>query len=273
MTTPLNLETIKRAPKALLHDHLDGGLRPVTVIDIAGQTGYDGLPTTDGDELAQWFRTASHSGSLERYLEPFSHTVAVMQTPEALHRVACECVEDLAADAVVYAEVRFAPELHINRGLVVRRRHRRGACRFRRRARRRRPRPGVRSWCGAWSPRCGTPRCPARSPNSPCATGTWAWSGSTSRARRPATRRPGTWTHSAVPASSSRNAHFTVHAGEAFGLPSIWEAIQHTAAPNGSATACGSWTTSRWIRGRFRAVGPAGHGYVRDRRIPLEMCP
>ena len=117
MTTPLSVETIKRAPKALLHDHLDGGLRPATVIDIAGQTGYDGLPATDADELAQWFRTASHSGSLERYLEPFSHTVAVMQTPEALHRVAFECVEDLAADSVVYAEVRFAPELHINRGL------------------------------------------------------------------------------------------------------------------------------------------------------------
>jgi adenosine deaminase len=111
------VETIKRAPKALLHDHLDGGLRPATVIDIAGQTGYDGLPTTDADDLAQWFRTASHSGSLERYLEPFSHTVAVMQTPEALHRVAFECVEDLAADSVVYGEVRFAPELHINRGL------------------------------------------------------------------------------------------------------------------------------------------------------------
>src|SRR6202048_2115057 len=117
MTTPLSVEAIKRAPKALLHDHLDGGLRPATVIDIAGQTGYDGLPATDADALAEWFRTASHSGSLERYLEPLSHTVAVMQTPEALHRVAFECVEDLAADSVVYAEVRFAPELHINRGV------------------------------------------------------------------------------------------------------------------------------------------------------------
>src|ERR1700738_4786381 len=117
MTTPLSVEAIKRAPKALLHDHLDGGLRPATVIDIAGQTGYDGLPSTDAVELARWFRTASHSGSLERYLEPFSHTVAVMQTPESLHRVAYECVEDLSADSVVYAEVRFAPELHINHGL------------------------------------------------------------------------------------------------------------------------------------------------------------
>ena len=87
------------------------------MLDIAGQVGYDGLPATEADELATWFRTQSHSGSLERYLEPFSHTVAVMQTPEALYRVAYECVEDLAADSVVYAEVRFAPELHIDRGL------------------------------------------------------------------------------------------------------------------------------------------------------------
>ncbi|HEY9303601.1 MAG TPA: adenosine deaminase, partial [Mycobacterium sp.] len=117
MTTPLTLEAIRQAPKALLHDHLDGGLRPATVIDIAGQTGYDGLPATEVDELTRWFHTSSHSGSLERYLEPFSHTVAVMQTPESLHRVAYECVEDLSTDSVVYAEVRFAPELHINRGL------------------------------------------------------------------------------------------------------------------------------------------------------------
>lgn len=117
MNTPLHLENIKQAPKALLHDHLDGGLRPATVLDIAGQVGYDRLPATDVESLETWFRTASHSGSLERYLEPFSHTVAVMQTPEALHRVAYECVEDLAADSVVYAEVRFAPELHIDEGL------------------------------------------------------------------------------------------------------------------------------------------------------------
>src|SRR5947199_774376 len=116
MVAPTYDEIVK-APKALLHDHLDGGLRPATVLEIAGQIGYDGLPATEVDALAQWFRTASHSGSLERYLEPFSHTVAVMQTPESLHRVAYECVQDLSADAVVYAEVRFAPELHINRGL------------------------------------------------------------------------------------------------------------------------------------------------------------
>ncbi|HXR41837.1 MAG TPA: adenosine deaminase, partial [Acidothermaceae bacterium] len=123
MTTPLNLEMIGQAPKALLHDHLDGGLRPATVLELAEQTGYQGLPATDIDALSAWFHTAAHSaslaGSLERYLEPFAHTVGVMQTAAALYRVACECVEDLAADNVVYAEVRFAPELHIDQGLSV----------------------------------------------------------------------------------------------------------------------------------------------------------
>ena len=89
------------------------------MLELAEETGYDDLPATDVDELATWFRTAAHSGSLVRYLEPFAHTVGVMQTPEALHRVAYECVEDLAADSVVYAEVRFAPELHIDRGLSL----------------------------------------------------------------------------------------------------------------------------------------------------------
>src|SRR3978361_630333 len=119
MTTPLTLENIQRAPKALLHDHLDGGLRPATVVELAEKFGYADLPATDVDELATFFSPAGPRGSLVRYLEPFAHTVGVMQTPEALHRVAFECVEDLAADSVVYAEIRFAPELHINRGLSL----------------------------------------------------------------------------------------------------------------------------------------------------------
>ena len=111
---------VSRAPKALLHDHLDGGLRPATVVELADAAGYAGLPTTDADELGRWFRDAADSGSLERYLETFSHTVAVMQTAEQLSRVARECALDLAADGVVYAESRFAPELHIEGGLTLR---------------------------------------------------------------------------------------------------------------------------------------------------------
>ncbi|MEU9404808.1 adenosine deaminase family protein [Streptomyces sp. NPDC048281] len=112
-------EQIRRAPKVLLHDHLDGGLRPGTVADLARETGYAGLPETDPDKLGIWFREAADSGSLERYLETFSHTVGVMQTRDALVRVARECAEDLAEDGVVYAEVRYAPEQHLEQGLTL----------------------------------------------------------------------------------------------------------------------------------------------------------
>jgi adenosine deaminase len=117
--SPLNAETIARAPKVLLHDHLDGGLRPQTVLELADEAGYRDLPAQDAESLARWFRQAADSGSLERYLETFAHTVAVMQRPEAIHRIARECALDLAADGVVYAEVRFAPELATAEGLAI----------------------------------------------------------------------------------------------------------------------------------------------------------
>src|SRR5689334_17237937 len=109
---------IVKAPKALLHDHLDGGLRPATVVELAAAVGHE-LPTTDPAALGEWFVAAADSGSLERYLETFAHTVAVMQTEESLRRVARECALDLAADGVVYAEVRYAPEQHLERGLTL----------------------------------------------------------------------------------------------------------------------------------------------------------
>ena len=116
---PLTAETIARAPKVLLHDHLDGGLRPQTILELADEAGYRELPAADAESLAGWFRQAADSGSLVRYLETFAHTVGVMQTPEAIHRVARECALDLAADGVVYAEVRFAPELSTAQGLAI----------------------------------------------------------------------------------------------------------------------------------------------------------
>ena len=119
MPAPLNAETLARAPKVLLHDHLDGGLRPQTILELADEVGYRDLPAGDAGALAHWFREAADSGSLEKYLETFAHTVAVMQTPEAIHRVARECALDLAADGVVYAEVRFAPELSTAQGLPI----------------------------------------------------------------------------------------------------------------------------------------------------------
>ncbi|MDK3256189.1 adenosine deaminase [Blastococcus capsensis] len=111
MPAPLDAENVRRAPKVLLHDHLDGGLRPQTVLELADAAGYRALPASDADALGRWFRQSADSGSLVRYLETFAHTVGVMQSPEAVHRVARECAVDLAADGVVYAEVRMAPEL------------------------------------------------------------------------------------------------------------------------------------------------------------------
>lgn len=114
----VTFEQIVALPKVLLHDHLDGGVRPATVVDLAADAGHE-LPATDPDKLAAWFRERAHSGSLEAYLDTFLHTVGVMQTADALRRVAREAVEDLAADGVVYAEERFAPELHQADGLSL----------------------------------------------------------------------------------------------------------------------------------------------------------
>ncbi|MEX1072260.1 MAG: adenosine deaminase, partial [Chloroflexota bacterium] len=120
---PLTLgpATIRRAPKVLLHEHLDGGLRPTTLIELADEIGYEALPTRDPNALAAWFKPAPGEGgrSLVRYLEAFDHTVAVMQHAAAIERVAAEEVEDLAADGIVYAEVRFAPEQHLREGLTL----------------------------------------------------------------------------------------------------------------------------------------------------------
>lgn len=108
---------LRSLPKVLLHDHLDGGLRPSTIIELARDQGYGGLPTADPDDLAAWFHRGAQRGSLPLYLEGFAHTCAVMQTEEALERVAYEMMEDMAKDGVVYVETRFAPVFHTDRGL------------------------------------------------------------------------------------------------------------------------------------------------------------
>src|SRR5215213_4879186 len=116
---PATPEVVRRAPKVLLHDHLDGGLRPATVVDLAREYGYDRLPTTDVDDLGRWFGAGAARHDLVLYLEAFEHTVGVLQHRDALVRAAAECAEDLASDGVVYAEVRFAPEQHLQAGLTL----------------------------------------------------------------------------------------------------------------------------------------------------------
>ncbi len=115
----VTLERIASLPSVLLHDHLDGGLRPETIVELADASGYRDLPSEDPSTLSRWMQRGASRGDLALYLETFAHTVGVMQTPDALARVARECAEDLGADGVVYAEVRFAPELHTEGGLPL----------------------------------------------------------------------------------------------------------------------------------------------------------
>jgi adenosine deaminase len=259
----LSLDEIRRVPKVLLHDHLDGGLRPATIVELARDIGYDGLPTYDPEELAWSMTGAARRGHLELYLEPFRHTVTVMQTADALTRVAAECAEDLAADGVVYAEVRFAPELHVDRGLsldqvvsAVLEGFRRGSAASG---------IDVRALLTAM-------RTAARSLEiAELAVryrdeGVVGFDIAGAEAGWPPSRHLDAFEY-----VQRENFHITIHAGEAFGLPSIWEAVQF----------CGAERLGHGVRIIDDiTVGPDGlaklgrlASYVRDRRIPLEMCP
>lgn len=255
-------DDIRRAPKVLLHDHLDGGVRPATVVDLARESGYAGLPSTDAESLREWFEDASNSGSLERYLETFAHTVGVMQSAEALTRVAYECGEDLAEDGIVYAEVRYAPEQHLRAGLTLEQVVEAVLDGF---ARARRD----------FGIRVGTlvtaMRHQARSMEIAELAVRYRDAGvvgfdiAGAEAGYPPTRHLDAFEY-----LQRENAHFTIHAGEGFGLPSIWQAIQW----------CGADRLGHGVRiidDIEVAGGEARLGrladYVRDKRIPLEMCP
>jgi adenosine deaminase len=264
----LELESIRQAPKALLHDHLDGGLRPETVLDIAAQTGYDDLPAGDIDGLATFFRTAAHSGSLVRYLEPFAHTVAVMQTPEALHRVAFECVEDLAADNVVYAEIRFAPELHINRGLSLDAVVDAVLAGFAdgEKAAAAEGRPIVVRTLVTAMRHAARSREIAELAIRFRDKGVVGFDIAGAEAGYPPTRHLDAFEY-----MRNNNARFTIHAGEAFGLPSIHEAIAFCGADRLGHGVRIVDDIERRADGSYRLGRVAS--IVRDKRIPLELCP
>lgn len=118
MSPTLTADLLRAAPKAVLHDHLDGGLRPATVMELADEAGHE-LPAADVVALERWFHEGAARRDLPTYLTTFAHTVGVMQTAPALERVAYEAGCDLAADGVVYGEVRFAPELNTEQGLTL----------------------------------------------------------------------------------------------------------------------------------------------------------
>ncbi|MBJ8338477.1 adenosine deaminase [Antrihabitans sp. NCIMB 15449] len=264
---PLDLASIRRAPKALLHDHLDGGLRPATIISLAEACGYDKLPADDPVALGTWFRESAYSGSLVRYLETFAHTVAVMQTPDGLTRVARECVEDLADDGVVYAEIRFAPEQHLEAGLSLD--------------------EVVEHTLAGFAEGESAVAASGRTIRVVCLLtamrhaarsleiaelalrfrdrGVVGFDIAGAEAGYPPSRHLDAFEH-----MRANNARFTIHAGEAFGLPSIHEAIAF----------CGADRLGHGVRiiddidrtGSEPTLGRVAN-YVRDKRIPLELCP
>jgi adenosine deaminase len=115
---PLDGTSITALPKISLHDHLDGGLRTDTILEIADEIGLE-TPADDADDLQDWFDESCDSGDLVDYLKTFDLTIAVMQTADHLHRVAREFVQDLGADGVIYGEIRWAPEQHLTKGLSL----------------------------------------------------------------------------------------------------------------------------------------------------------
>src|SRR5919107_1552830 len=219
---PATPEVVRRAPKVLLHDHLDGGLRPATVVEIAREVGHE-LPTTDPDELGRWFRDMCDSGSLERYLETFDHTVAVMQRPDDLRRVARECVTDLAADGVVYAEVRYAPEQHLQEELTLQQvvdAVRDGFLEGEAEARAAGTPIVVRQLLTAMRHQARS-REIAELVVANRDRGVAGFDIAGAEAGHPPTRHLDAFEY-----LKRNNGYITIHAGEAFGLPSIWEAVQ-----------------------------------------------
>jgi adenosine deaminase len=258
-----NVEQIRAMPKVLLHDHLDGGLRPETVIDLADETGYADLPSRDPVVLAVALTAGAHRGHLNLYLDAFRHTVGVMQTPGALRRVAREAAEDLAGDGVVYAEVRFAPELHTELGLTLD--------------------EVVRAVLEGFDEGSADGRIQIRALLTAMRTaarsqeiaelavrhrdnGVVGFDIAGAEAGWPPSRHLDAFQY-----IHRENFHTTIHAGEGFGLPSIWEAVQY----------CGAERLGHGVRLaediQVKGDGTVALGrlaaYVRDRRIPLEMCP
>jgi adenosine deaminase len=264
MSGPSVSDLIRRAPKALLHDHLDGGLRPVTVVDLAAEYGYTDLPTTDTRDLGAWFNRGAKRNDLVLYLETFAHTVGVMQHRDAIERIAYECAVDLAADGVVYAEIRFAPELHTEAGMSLDEVVEAVLEGFRR---------GSEGTALTIYAILSAMRTAARSYEIAELAVRYRDAGvvgfdiAGAEAGYPPSRHLDAFQY-----INRENFHSTIHAGEAFGLPSIWEALQF----------CGAERLGHGVRLVDDIDASTGPGteklgrlatYVRDRRIPLELCP
>ena len=253
---------LKSLPKVLLHEHLDGVLRPKTVIELARSAEYNQLPTEDAEELGRWFHQGANQGSLPKYLEGFVHTIAVMQTEEALERVAYEQAEDLHRDGVVYFETRFAPVFHTQRGLT----HQQVVSAVLKGLERGRKDFGI---------SCGLNICAMRNMDVSLEMaelavdfrnrGVVGFDLAGEEGGYPPKKHVDAFHY-----IQRQNFNITIHAGEGFGKESIWQAIQY----------CGAHRIGHGTRliddiavvdGKAVKLGDLAQ-YVLDKRIPLEIC-
>ena len=253
---------LQSLPKVLLHEHLDGVLRPLTIIEIARQTGYSEIPTEDPDALAAWFHRGANKGNLAEYLQGFAHTIAVMQTEEALERVTYEQAEDLSRDGVVYFETRFAPIFHTRRGLTLQR----VVSSVLKGLERGRQDFGVQS---------GLIICAMRNMSSSLEMaelaidfrerGVVGFDLAGEEGGYPPKKHM-----EAFHFLQRENFSITIHAGEGYGKESIWQAIQYCGAHRiGHATRLIDDITVSG--GKVVKLGDLAQ-YVLDKRIPLEIC-
>jgi len=258
----LDQPVLKSLPKVLLHEHLDGVLRPQTVIELANDAKYSGLPTKDPAALAQWFHQGANQGSLAKYLEGFAHTIAVMQTAEALERVAYEQAEDLSRDGNVYFETRFAPVFHSEKGLT----HQQVVAAVLKGLSRGQKDFGIRS---------GLIICAMRNMNVSLEMaelavdfrerGVVGFDLAGEEGGYPPKKHVDAFHY-----IQRENFNITIHAGEGYGKESIWQAIQY----------CGAHRIGHGTRliddiavadGKVVKLGDLAQ-YVLDKRIPLEIC-
>jgi adenosine deaminase len=258
----LDKALLKSLPKVLLHEHLDGVLRPQSVIDLAKDAKYSGLPTEDAQALAQWFHQGANKGSLAKYLEGFAHTIAVMQTEDALERVAYEQAEDLSKDGVIYFETRFAPVFHTQKGLT----HQQVLSSVLKGLERGRKNFGVLS---------GVIVCAMRNMDVSLEMaelavdfrdrGVVGFDLAGEEGGHPPKKHVDAFHY-----IQRQNFNITIHAGEGYGKESIWQAIQY----------CGAHRIGHGTRliddiavvdGKAVKLGDLAQ-YVLDKRIPLEIC-
>ena len=261
-TMKLDRAALQSLPKVLLHEHLDGVLRPQTIIELAKSIDYDQLPTQNPEELARWFHQGANQGSLPKYLEGFAHTIAVMQTEEALERVAYEQAEDLSRDGVVYFETRFAPLFHTRKGLT----HQQVVSAVLKGLQRGRKDFGISS---------GLIICAMRNMDVSLEMaelavdfrqrGVVGFDLAGEEGGYPPKKHVDAFHY-----IQRQNFNITVHAGEGFGQESIWQAIQY----------CGAHRIGHGTRlvddiavtdGKVVKLGDLAQ-YVLDKRIPLEIC-